>query len=109
MALASCEPSSLQGSAILGENILSKVAFSAGSGHTVLQRCQSKGGGSEMSVSFVAGRWHGELGQGSCWLVGCRAGIQVPMDRRVGAGSLGLCWVPLPAKEKRQCSPPGGL
>lgn len=30
--------------------------------------------------------------------VGCRAGIQVPMDRRVSAGSLGLCWIPAASK-----------
>lgn len=46
-----------------------------------------------MSISFVAGHWHGELAL-PMPLVGCRAGIQVPMDRRVSAPSLGLCWVP---------------
>lgn len=44
MVLASCEPSRFQGSAVLGGNILSGVAFSAGPGHSfccVGQGCPS--------------------------------------------------------------------
>jgi len=51
VVLAPCEPSRLQGNAILGGNALSKAAISAGSSHTfrsavrvkkVDQRCPSR-------------------------------------------------------------------
>lgn len=78
MDLAPCKPSGLQGSAILGENTFSKVAFSAGSGHTFC---------SVVRVRRVDQRRPSRLLQGagtvswasSCWLCPCcwwAAGLQ---------------------------------
>lgn len=66
MVLAFCEPSRFQGSAVLGGNILSGVAFSAEPGHTFCCVVREEGG-SGLPTPFFAGCWHGELSQGSCW------------------------------------------
>lgn len=72
---------------------------------------QGKEGGSGLCIPFGMGKCpsHFLLDAGMVnsgfLLVGCRAGIQLQMNRRDGADSLGLCWVPLSANGKCQGSP----
>lgn len=71
---------------------------------------QGKEGGSGLCIPFGMGKCpsHFLLDAGMVnsgfLLVGCRAGIQLQMNRRDGADSLGLCWVPLSANGKCQGS-----